>query len=112
MLDYDRGYAIGSLYFHEDEALDVDKAANFLCEDCLNEILPQDLDQCFGVGVIHLAIKEVRVFEKCYTGFALGDFYVDCNLMEGTGTRRLDLLCFYCPVRYQAEARDTGMRVE
>lgn len=102
MLDCDRGYATGSLRFYEDETLDTDKAASFLCSDCLNKILPQDLDQCVGVGVIHLATKEVRVFEESAAGFGLGDFYVDCNFMEGPGrnSRWLDLLIFYCPERY------------
>ena len=102
MLDCDRGYATGSLRFYEDETLDTDKAASFLCSDCLNKILPQDLDQCVGVGVIHLATKEVRVFEESAAGFGLGDFYVDCNFMEvpGRNSRWLDLLIFYCPERY------------
>ena len=102
LLDYDRGYATGSLRFYEDETLDTDKAASFLCADCLNKILPQALDQCFGVGVIHLATKEVRVFEESAAGFGLGDFYVDCNFMEdpGRNSRWLDLLVFHCPVRY------------
>lgn len=85
MLDYDRGYATGSLRFYEEETLDTDKAAVFLCADCLNKILPQNPDQCFGVGVIHLATKEVRIFEESAAGFGLGDFYVDCNFMEAPG---------------------------
>lgn len=105
MLDWDRGYATGSLRFREDETLDIDRAASFLCEDCLNEVLPRDPERCFGVGVIHLAAKEIRVFEECVTGFGLGDFYVDCNVVEGTGRdpRWMDLLVFYCPVRYGAD---------
>lgn len=102
MLDCDRGYATGSLRFYEDETLDTDKAAGFLCSDCLNKILSQDLDQRVGVGVIHLATKEVRIFEESAAGFGLGDFYVDCNFMEdpGRNSRWLDLLIFYCPERY------------
>ena len=102
MLDYDRGYATGSLRFYEDETLDTDKVAVFLCADCLDKILPQNPDQCIGVGIIHLATKEVRIFEEFVAGFCLGDFYVDCNFMEdpGRNSRWLDLLVFYCPERY------------
>lgn len=103
MLEPDRGYATGSLYFYNDESLDVDKASSFLCSDCLNRILPQELEQCFGVGAIHLATKEIHVFDEHVTGFSLGDFYVDCNLIEepGRSSRWLDFLAFYCPERYE-----------
>ena len=42
--NYDRGYAVGSVDFYGDEALDISKAADFLCEDCLNELLPSQID--------------------------------------------------------------------
>ena len=71
MLDYDRGYATGSVDFLADETLDVDKAASFLCADCLNEILPQKVSQCFGVGAINLATKEIQLFEENLAGFGL-----------------------------------------
>ncbi len=102
LLEYDRGYADGSVNFLSDEALDVDKAASFLCTDCLNKILPREIDQCFGVGLIHLDTKEIRLFEKRFVGFGLGDFHIDCDLMEQKkgDSARMDLLIFYCPIRY------------
>ena len=102
MLEYDRGYATGSLNFRDDEILDAGKAASFLCSDCLNGIIPKETGQCFGVGAIDLATKEVRLFEESLGGFGLGDFYIDCNLKERrTGEpRQMDVLIFYCPVRY------------
>lgn len=102
MLEYDRGYATGSLNFRDDEILDAGKAASFLCSDCLNGIIPKETGQCFGVGAIDLATKEVRLFEESLGGFGLGDFYTDCNLKERrTGEpRQMDVLIFYCPVRY------------
>lgn len=105
MLDCDRGYATGSLHFYEDEALDVEKARAFLCSDCLNRILPYDLNQCFGVGAINLATKEIRVFERRIIGFGLGDFHFDCHLMDKQkhSSDWMDLLIFYCPIRYENE---------
>ena len=101
LLDYDRGYATGSMEFHDDKTLDIDKAVTFLCAECLNEILPQDIEQCFGVGVISLATKEIHIFEQCVTGFGLGDFYIDCNLEESSrGSCKMDLFIVYCPTRY------------
>ena len=103
MLDYDRGYATGSVDFLADETLDVDKAASFLCADCLNEILPQKASQCFGVGAINLATKEIQLFEENLAGFGLEDFYIDCNLAERKNgdSRQMDILIFYCPIRYE-----------
>lgn len=105
MLDYDRGYATGSVDFFSDEKLDVDKAASFLCSDCLNEILPQKVSQCFGVGAIHLDTKEICLFEENLGAFGLEDFYFDCNLREQKrgDSRQMDLLIFYCPLRYLPE---------
>ena len=103
--NYDRGYATGHVDFYCDEVLDISKAAGFLCEDCLNEILPSRIDRCFGVGAINLATKEVRIFEKHLGGFGLGDFYIDCDLRDRDGdTHRMDFLIFYCPIRYEKES--------
>jgi len=103
MSDYDRGYASGSVEFLNDEILDVDKAASFLCTKCLNEILPEDISRCFGVGGINLDTKEICLFEKNLGGFGLGDFHFDCNLEEQKNgdSRQMDLLIFYCPIRYE-----------
>ena len=105
MLEYDRGYADGSVEFLNDETLDTDKAASFLCADCLNEILPKEISQCFGVGAINLDTKEIRLFEKSLGGFGLGDFHIDCNLKEQKhgDSSRMGLLLFYCPLRYEIE---------
>lgn len=103
LLDYDRGYATGSLDFCGDKALDINKAAEFLCTDCLNQILPAQPEQCFGVGAIHLDTREVRIFEKQLGGFGLEDFYINCDLI-GQDDGRMDVLIFYCPIRYQNES--------
>lgn len=104
MENHDRGYATGSVYFHDDETLDIDKAAGFLCESCLNEILPTQTDRCFGVGAIDLATGKICIFAENVSGFVLGDFYIDCDLQSQDGNRsRMDLLIFYCPIRYEKE---------
>ena len=103
--NYDRGYATGHVDFYDDEVLDVSKAAGFLCEDCLNKILPSQIDRYFGIGAINLATKEVRVFEEHLGGFGLGDFYIGCDLQDRDGdTHRMNLLIFYCPIRYEKES--------
>lgn len=100
LVDSDRGYADGVLNFFGDKALDIDKAAEFLCADCLNKILPPQPEECFGVGVIHLSTKEVQVFGKRLGGFGLGDFHVKCSLTNRYRSR-MNILIFYCPIRYE-----------
>lgn len=96
LLDSDRGYD-----FYDDSVLDADKSAAFLCSDCLYEILPQDLEQCFVVNVLHLVTKEIRVFDKCTSGFTFEEFYVDRNPEDSVlHSRWLDLIIFYFPARY------------
>ena len=105
MQNSDRGYATGSVDFYSDEVLDINKAADFLCADCLNAILPSRIDGCFGVGAVNLATKEVRMFEESLGGFGLGDFYIDCDPHDQDGdTHRMDILIFYCPIRYEKES--------
>lgn len=105
LLDCDRGYAVGSVVFRDDAVLDTGKAAAFLCEDHLNEILPQQTDRCFGVGVINLSTKEIRVLEDCLSDFTLGDFYIGCDLTgREAHPRQMDISIFFCPVRYEKEA--------
>lgn len=105
LLEYDRGYATGSVDFLDDEILDTEKAASFLCSDCLNEILPKEISQCFGVGAIKLDTKEIRLFEEEIIGFGLGDFLLDCKLRDQKNgdSHQMSLLIFYCPLRYEPE---------
>jgi len=104
LLDYDRGYAMGSLYFYDDRKLDTARVSSFLCEKCLNEILPQNIETCFGVGAVNLATRKIQIFEENISGFSLDDFFVGCNLKEADrDSCWMDLLIFFCPVRYEKE---------
>jgi len=103
MEDVDRGHAGASISLHDDETLDAENTAAFLCESCLNELMNSIYKNAFGVGVINFDTKEIQVFEENVTGFGSGDFYIHCDLKEPGAkedTRRLDLVIFYCPVRY------------
>lgn len=105
LLDYDLGYAMGTVDLYEDEILDPDKAAEFLCEDCLNELLPQRIDQCFGVGAIELSTKEICVFDERNSHFTVGDFEIDCEIRKpDKKTRQLDLFIYY-PMRYEEKLK-------
>lgn len=100
-----RGYAHGTITFHQDQFLDMEKAAAFLCNDCLNEIM----DKCwteepYGVGIIDFKTGEIRLLEELVTAFIFNDYYITCDLREPRdedSTTEMDLMIFYCPERYK-----------
>lgn len=100
LLEYDRGYATGTLEFLGDKDLDLEKVSSFLCADCMNEILPQRTEKCFGVGVINLNTKEIKLFEENLMGFGVGDFYIEWHPYDEDSSK-VHLIVVYCPVRYK-----------
>lgn len=102
LVDYGRGYADGTVELNNDAAFDYEKISSRLCEDCLEKLEFYRAENCAGVAAINLKTKEIRVFEKDFTGFGLGDFYLDFDFEEGSdGEDEIDLLILYCPVRYE-----------
>lgn len=103
MPNHDRGYANATIYFEKDKELYIDNAANFLCTECLNQILEKCWnDDPFGIGVINFKTKEIRLIKKDITSFTFDDFYVSCDLRVSDGASlQMDMLIFYCPERYQ-----------
>ena len=102
LVNYDRGYATGAVELNNDAVFDYEKVSSSLCEDCLKKLEFHRAENCTGVAAIDLQTKEIRVFEKDYTGFSLGDFYLDFNFEDGPdGDNKMDLLILYCPVRYE-----------
>ncbi|WP_314723443.1 hypothetical protein [Enterocloster bolteae] len=100
----DRGYASGSLYFGNDEVLDLEKSAAFLCTQCLNRILDESWDDDpYGVGIVNFNTREIRLLEKNVTAFIFDDFYISCDLRNRGEDKKpeMDLLIFYCPERYK-----------
>lgn len=104
-VDSDRGLGKGTISFHRDEKLDLQKFAQFLCTDCLNttmqNVSPND---CLGVAVVYFKTRELYPLEKYVTGFLREDFYFLCDLRErqneDTGME-IDFHVFYCPERYE-----------
>ena len=101
----DRGFATCTLTLYGDETLDPGKAAAYLCEDCLNEVMEDYAGDGLGVGLVHLATKELRVLGERCVGFGMDDFYVWCTFPEARtddGGRRVQLLIFYAPLRSES----------
>ena len=102
LVDYGRGFADGTFELNNDDAFDYEKVSSSLCADCLEKLEFYRAENCVGVAAIDLQTKEIRVFEKDYKGFGLGDFYLDFNFEQGSdGENEMNLLIVYCPVRYE-----------
>lgn len=103
MEDVDRGHASGSVYFNEDEVLDAEKTATFLCQNCLDDLLSKIYKNGYGVGVINFETRELCAFEKNFVGFGLGDFYISCDFSDTEKWEYapdINFLIFYAPLRY------------
>ena len=102
LANYDRGYATGTVELNNDAAFDYEKVSSSLCEDCLKKLEFYSAENCAGVAAVNLKTKEIRVFERDYKGFGLGDFYLDFDFEKNSdGEDELDLLILYCPLRYE-----------
>ena len=102
LVDYSRGYATGTVELINDATFDYEKVSSSLCEDCLEKLEFYSAENCAGVAAVNLKTGEIRVFERDYTGFGLGDFYLDFDFEKSSdGEDELDLLILYCPVRYE-----------
>lgn len=101
--DSNRGYAHGYVYFGNDEVLDMEKAATFLCTECLNRIMDESWDTPYGIGIVNFKTREIRLLEENVTAFIFDNFYISCDLRNrGTEEKpEMDLLIFYCPERYK-----------
>lgn len=100
--DANRGYATGMIMLNSEEKLELEKAASFLCTDCLNYTLEQSWgNNPYGIGIIDFRTREIRLFEEDLTAFSFGDYYISCDtIMEDNNCKSIDLLIFYCPPRY------------
>lgn len=99
-----RGYAHGQVSFRRGEKLDMEKAADHLCSECLNRIMENCWhDNPLAVGVIDFSTDDIMLFDDTITAFTFGDYYVSCDKAESDDDERseISLLIFYCPERYQ-----------
>lgn len=100
----DRGYAHADIFLGTDEELDIEKAAGFLCDECLKKVLDTCFETPYGVGLINFTTNEIHLFEWSIRGGQYGDYYVSYTPREKNGihsSTEINLIVFYCPERYQ-----------
>lgn len=101
MEESDHGYAIANVTLEEDRKADRERAGGFLCEECLERILPEGETAPAGLGAVDLLTGEVRALDGKIKGLFLGDFYVHCDWKKDG--KSVELLLFYSPLRYGEE---------
>ena len=105
MVNPDRGYARAKITLQADRKSDMDKSTEYFCSNCLNRLLKDaDLNEAYGVGLIHFKTREVKLLDTHIRGFMLGDYYVSCKAYadEGEGNiAEIEILIFYCPERFK-----------
>lgn len=100
--DSNRGYATGTISLNTETLLDLEKAASFLCSNCLNYILEQSWSGTnYGVGVIDFKNQSIQLFEENMSAFIFGDYYISCEAKNwDEDNKYIDFMAFYCPPRY------------
>lgn len=91
----DHGIAIGDCSFREDQHLDVEKAANTLCQSCLDQALSKDGT---GVAVIDFFSRDFHPLTKATPSFSIGNYYIHCDWVNTKPGAKLYI--FYTPLRY------------
>lgn len=97
--DTDRSHASGIVILNDDNTLTTETAAAFLCQSCLDTILPEHSTQYFGAGIIHFAEREIHLFHEKLNGFYLDNFFIHCYWSEERDAFA-SIQVFYCPPRY------------
>lgn len=94
----DRGHAMLSVELKGDLTADREKAAAFLCEECLDRIFPEERGEETGLGVIDFSTGEVKALDRQVPWFGLGDFYIHSDWEERG--KKVSLMIFFSPLRY------------
>ena len=103
--DTNRGYAKVDISLEESKNIDMQKATDNCCADCLSKLQEEYYSQePYDIVVLNYKTKEIRLLSPDLLSFLLGDFYVSFEQRTSGGETEIsdvDLLIFYCPERYQ-----------
>jgi len=103
--DTNRGYAKIDISLTERKNIDMQKAADNCCSDCLSKLQEEYYSQePYDIVVLNYKTREVQLLSPDLLSFMIGDFYVSFEQRISAGETEIsdiDLLIFYCPERYQ-----------
>lgn len=96
MVDADRGIANVTVSPKGNLELNMRKAADHLCEDCLTEFAAQLHGDSYSIGILNFSTIKLYALRQSIIGFGAGDYHVhvDYDLPD------FYLLITYNPLRY------------
>lgn len=106
MLDADRGIADAQLSFNEDQQIQLERTAQYLCEDHFRELVSDLYGNPYGLGIINLESTKLYPFKENVIGFQTGDYYIHCDLIDigkNGNLSKMNIYIFYTPLRYEGE---------
>lgn len=96
MANLSRRYTLGTIELGKSSKLSQANLKQFICIDCFNGVMNNYLlenAKKYDVGIISLKTKKLRPLYSEILGFAVDDFYVSCEALDG----KIGLNIFYCP---------------
>ena len=96
----DRGFADCTIGLGKNSIVSVDNAAEFLCSECLTDIMNQYIysDNRWNIALLNLSDKSIKPLDETVGGFASGDFNVKCRYDKDKN--EIDLHICYSHIRY------------
>ena len=102
--DSNRGYGTADLRLTEHPEIDMTKASENCCSDCLSLIQKEYYSvEPYDIVVVNYKTGQLKLLSSTQISFTLGDYYVSCKqqTFDKTNISEVDLLMFYCPERYE-----------
>lgn len=103
--DSNRGLANVDISFTENKEIDMQKATEHCCPDCLKLLTDEYYSvEPYDIAILNYKTGKVKLLTSNLRSFMLGDYYVTCEQRSSivqAEISEIDLLVMYCPERYQ-----------
>lgn len=103
--DSNRGFANVEISFSENKEIDMKKATEYCCSDCLKLLTEEYYSvEPYDIVILNYKTGEVKLLTSNLRSFMLEDYYVTCEQRSSivqAEISEIDLLVMYCPERYQ-----------
>lgn len=103
----DRGYADVDIDLGENKYFDMDQVVENCCKECIDKLMDEYYSVVpYDIAVLNYKTGDVKLIDCNTIAFTLGDYYISCQTKSNKGEEEiseLDLLIFYCPVRYSKD---------
>lgn len=103
-MNRDRGYAYVEIQLGEDAMLDAEKTYENCCDQCIEQMKNDYYqEQPYDILVLNHLTGDIKLITKTLKSFTMGDYFISCEKRTKEGEKEIseiELLIFFCPVRY------------